>query len=145
MLVIGTFISLILTQLLVDIIDNIQRAQNRRMTAMMVLGNIESFARMLDNYSDAMARNDTVGMWLLEQPVAYLDSMPAEELDKLTNEALRLRFISRDHTAENIFESSLDTKATDYYTPQLSADSLITMPPIMKVDGSVFSVKVSTH
>ena len=35
--------------------------------------------------------------------------MPAEELDKLANEALRLRFVSRDHTAENIFESSIDT------------------------------------
>lgn len=64
---------------------------------------------MLDQHSEAMARNDTVGRWLLAQPLAYLDTMPEEELDKLANEALRLRFISRDHTAENIFESSIDT------------------------------------
>lgn len=25
-------------------------------------------------------------------------------------------------------------KATDYYTPQLDLDSLVTMPPILKVD-----------
>ena len=109
MIVIGTFISLILTQIFADIIDGIQRAQNRRMSAMMVLSNVESFARMLEQHSDAMARNDTVGRWLLAQPLECLDTMPAEELDKLANEALRLRFVSRDHTAENIFESSIDT------------------------------------
>lgn len=109
MIVIGTFISLVLTQLLANILINVQRAQNRRMSAMMVLSNVENFARMLDGHSEAMARNDTVAMWLLTQPLAYLDTMPAEELDKLTNEALSLRFLNRDHTAENIFESSIDT------------------------------------
>ena len=77
MIVIGTFISLILTQIFADILEYIQRVQNRRMSAMMVLGNVESFARMLDQHSEAMARNDTVGRWLLAQPLAYLDTMPA--------------------------------------------------------------------
>lgn len=45
MIVIGTFISLILTQIFADILEYIQRVQNRRMSAMMVLGNVESFAR----------------------------------------------------------------------------------------------------
>ena len=76
---------------------------------MMVLSNVESFARMLEEQSDAMAHSDTVGRWLLAQPLAYLDTMSPDKLDNLVNDALWLRFISRDHTAENIFESSIDT------------------------------------
>ena len=106
MIVIGTFISLILTQIFADILEYIQRVQNRRMSAMMVLGNVESFARMLDQHSEAMARNDTVGRWLLAQPLAYLDTKELESVGSMP-------------------------KATDYYTPQISLDSLVTMPPII--------------
>ena len=61
---------------------------------------------MLDQHSDAMARNDTVGRWLLAQPLAYLDTKELESVGSMP-------------------------KATDYYTPQISLDSLVTMPPIV--------------
>ena len=70
------YFSIILTQIFADILEYIQRAQNRRMSAMMVLGNVESFAHMLEQHSVALAHNDTVGRWLLAQPLAYLDTMP---------------------------------------------------------------------
>ena len=109
MIVIGTLISLMLTQILAGIVKDIQRARNRRMSAMMVMSNIENFARMLDNRSDAMGHADTVGTWLLAQPLAYLDTMPEDELDDLINASVDLRFFNHDHTAEHIFESSIDT------------------------------------
>ena len=109
MIVIGTFISLILTQIFADILDSIQRSQNRHMSALMVFGNIESFAVSLEKQSEKMGRNDTVGRWLLAQPLAYLDTMSVEELDKLINEALNMNFINRYRTAEKIFESTIDT------------------------------------
>lgn len=109
MIVIGTLISLILTQILSGIVKDIQRVRNRRMSAMMVMTNIESFARMLDNRSDAMAHADTVGTWLLAQPLEHLDTMPEDELGDLIDAAIDLRFFNHDRTAEHIFESTIDT------------------------------------
>ena len=48
MLVLGTTVSLVLTFGTAQIIEKKQRANDRRLTALMVMSNIESFAQQLD-------------------------------------------------------------------------------------------------
>lgn len=53
MIVIGTTISLLLTIAAAKITDNIQRVKDRRLSAMMVMSNIEIFASNLNETRDS--------------------------------------------------------------------------------------------
>ncbi len=58
MIILSTTISLSLTFGTISILDYNQKKKVRRMTAMMVMSNIEPFARTLDTRSERMARAD---------------------------------------------------------------------------------------
>ena len=107
--VLGTTISLVVTLASSMLLERHHKAQGRKITAMMVMSNIESFARSLDNRSNNMAHLDSVGCWLLAQPLEALDTMPAEELTDLVHTSLLLQFLNHDHTAENIFSNHIET------------------------------------
>lgn len=107
--VVGTTISLVVTLASSMLIERQHKAQGRKLTAMMVMSNIESFARSLDNRSNNMAHLDSVGCWLLAQPLEALDTLPDEELTDLVHESLQLQFLNHDHTAENIFSNHIET------------------------------------
>lgn len=108
-IVVGTTISLVVTIASSVWLERRHRAKSRQLTAMMVMSNIESFARTLNSQSDRLAHADSVGTWLLSQPLEALDTMPEEKLDNLVNDALKLQFISHDHTTENIFSNNIET------------------------------------
>ena len=109
MIILSTTISLILTLSAIALVEHFHRMKDRRMSAMMVMSNIESFARTLDRRSDMMARADSVGTWLLAQPLERFDTMPEEVLADLVNESLKLQFLNHDRTAENIFSNNIET------------------------------------
>ena len=77
MIVLGTTISLILTLLTAKITDSIQRANDHRLSAMMVMSNIEKFARNLEEIANYMVSNDSTAAWLLSKEVEELEFMPA--------------------------------------------------------------------
>lgn len=106
---IGTTISLVLTVGTARMLELRQRVKDRRLSAMMVMSNIESFAKIMETRSERLARNDTVATWLLAQPVSALEKMPPDELQKMLNTALDLQFLAHDKSAENIFSENIDT------------------------------------
>ena len=107
--VLGTTISIILTFGTNGLIQQYRKAQDRKMTAMMAMSNIESFARTLEKRSDRMARNDSIAAWLLCMPYEDLELLSEKELDDLISQATNVATLNHDHTAENIFTNTIDT------------------------------------
>ncbi len=66
MLVLGTTVSLVLTFGTARVIEKRQRSKDHRLTAMMVMSNIESFAQQLDTAWIQAASADTAVTWLLK-------------------------------------------------------------------------------
>ena len=109
MIVIGTTISLVLTITAATLMEKYQRAKDRELSAMMVMSNIEIFARLADGYADYMASADSIATWLLSKPVEELELLPEEELNNLIDQATSFPFLSHDKSAENIFSNNIET------------------------------------
>lgn len=108
--VIGTTISIVLTFGTAGLLDRCQRADDRKMSAMMVMSNIEQFSRNADDMSRDIARCDSIGTWMLSLPQDSLDNIPPEEVKDLINEVLALvKYMTHDKTAENIFSNNIET------------------------------------
>ena len=107
--ILGTTISIILTFGTNSLILWNRKANDRKMTAMMVLSNIESFARTLETRSNRMAKNDSIAAWLLCTSYKDLELLPEKELDNLISQATTVATLNHDHTAENIFTNSINT------------------------------------
>ena len=109
MMILGTTISLSLTLAVAAYMDARQRAKDRRLSAMMVMSNIESFARTLDARAESMAPKDSLCAWLLNMSYEDLELIPEKELSDLIDKALLLSTLNHDHTAENIFSNNVET------------------------------------
>ena len=106
MIVIGTTISLILTLVAAQLTESHQRAKDRRLSAMMVMSNIEKFSRTLEENAEALAPADSIATWLLSKPIEDLEKMPEEELNSLIDQVTTFFFLSYDKSAENIFPTT---------------------------------------
>ena len=109
MLVLGTTVSLVLTFGTAQLIEKSQRAKDRRLTAMMVMSNIESFAQQLDTAWIMAASADTATAWLLNIPKDSLDEMSTSELLPIISKAKSIGYITYDKTTENIFSNNIET------------------------------------
>ena len=107
--ILGITISIILTFGTNGLVQLHRKEKDRKMTAMMVMSNIESFARTLETRSDRMAPTDSIAAWLLCTPYEDLELLPEKELTDLINRATNFATLNHDHTAENIFSNSIDT------------------------------------
>jgi len=108
--VIGTTISIVLTFGTAALLERCQRIQDRKMSAMMVMSNIEQFSRNVDQMAQNMARCDSIGAWMLSLPQDSLDNIPPTEVSGLINEVLALvNLLTHDKTAESIFSNSIET------------------------------------
>ena len=85
-IIIGTTISILLTIGSSQLLEKRQRAKDRELTAMMVLSNIESSARQMEDMSVILAQIDTIGAWLLAQPVEKLELIPDDDFKMMMNE-----------------------------------------------------------
>ena len=104
--VLGTTISILLTFGTSALVQQHRRAQERKLTAMMVMGTIEKFASNLENVSQKMAMCDTIATYLLAMPV---DSLDSPECEALHNMLLAWPLLTHDKTAESIFSNSIET------------------------------------
>lgn len=109
MLVLGTTVSLVLTFGTAWIIDHHQRAKDRRLTALMVMSNIEAFAQQMDSLYAQMDEADSASTWLLSRPEEKLALLPPDQLLEIINTAFVQDLISYDKSAENIFSNTIDT------------------------------------
>ena len=107
--VLGTTISILLTFGTNALIQRHRRVQDRKMTAMMVLSNIESFARTLETRSERMASTDSIAAWLLCMSYEDLEMLPSNELNRLIDRATDVATLNHDHTAENVFSNHIET------------------------------------
>lgn len=109
MLVLGTTVSLVLTFGTAQIIQKHQRAKDRRLTAMMVMSNIETFAQQLDSAWVQAANADTATAWLLNIPKDSLDKMSQDELLPIISKAININYINYDKSTESIFSNNIET------------------------------------
>ena len=109
MTVLATTISIVLTFGTAGLLERCQRTQDRRMSAMMVMSNIENFSRNLDRMSTQMARRDSICTWMLSLPKDSLDLIPPAEIANLLNEVIAIDLLSHDKTAESIFGNNIET------------------------------------
>lgn len=109
MLVLGTTVSLVLTFGTAQFIGKAQRAKDRRLTALMVMSNIETFAQQLDSLYAQMDEADTASTWLLTHPEEKLELLPSDQLLTIINTAFVSDLITYDKSTENIFSNTIDT------------------------------------
>ena len=106
----ATTLSIILTFGTTGLLEHCQRIKDRKLSAMMVMGNIETFSRKVDDMSKSMARRDSIGTWMLSLPQDSLALIPASEMVDLINEVIAgIDFLTHDKTAESIFSSNIET------------------------------------
>lgn len=109
MIIIGTTISLVLTIGTSMMLELRERANDRRLSALMVMGTIEDFANGIDEIVVQQQHCDSLCAWLLSVPVDELELMPRETLQELVFDAISNSFVSFDKAAENIFSNNLET------------------------------------
>ena len=109
MIVIGTTISLVFTLIAAQLTENHQRAKDRRLSAMMVMSNIERFARNLEEVANYMAPNDSAAAWLLSKDIEKLELMPEEDLENLLDISINMIYLTYDKSAESIFSNNMET------------------------------------
>ena len=108
--IIGTTISIILTFGTAACLDRCERVDDRKMSALMVMSNIESFSRNVDLMAQDIARCDSIGTWLLSLPQDRLNKISPEEASDIINEVIgSINFLSHDKTAESIFSNNIET------------------------------------
>ena len=108
--IVGTTISIVLTFGTAGLLDRCQRIEDRKMSAMMVMSNIEKFSRTAEDMSQRIARCDSIGAWMLTLPKDSLDLIQPEEVQNLLLEVMTLVDpLTHDKTAENIFSNSIET------------------------------------
>ena len=108
-IVLGTTISLIVTIVAAQILERNHRAKDRRLSALMVMSNIESYARILESAHEYMERADTVSAWLLNLPLNKVDSLNQDSLLTLMDELMYIPLIIYDKTTEGIFSDDIET------------------------------------
>ena len=108
-IVLGTTISLIVTIVAAQILERHHRAKDRRLSALMVMSNIESYARILESAHEYMERADTVSAWLLNLPLNKVDSLDQDSLLSLMDELMYIPLIIYDKTTEGIFSDDIET------------------------------------
>jgi len=109
MIIIGTTFSLVLTIGTSMMLELRERANDRRLSALMVMGTIEDFANGIEEIVVQQQHCDSLCAWLLSVPVDELELMPKETLQDLVFDAVGNSFVSFDKAAENIFSNNLET------------------------------------
>lgn len=108
--IVGTTISIVLTFGTAGLLDRCQRIEDRKMSAMMVMSNIENFSRTAEKMSHEIARCDSIGAWMLSLPKDSLDLIKPREVQDILLEVMTLvNSMTHDKTAENIFSNSIET------------------------------------
>jgi hypothetical protein len=107
--ILATTVSIVLTFGTSKLIERNNQKKERRLTALMVMSSIESFARNLDESAAVWDRMDSVAVWLLRMPIEEVERLGEEPFIDAINEVFQAPVIRHDQTAETIFSSNIDT------------------------------------
>ena len=107
--ILATTVSIILTFGTSKLVERNNQRKERRLTALMVMSSIESFARSIDESAAAWDRLDSVAVWLLRLPIEEVEKLGEEPFQDAVNEVFQAPIIRHDQTAETIFSSNIDT------------------------------------
>ena len=107
--IIATTISIVLTFGTTMLIDHNRQVKERKLTALMVMSNIETFARSMEDKAAELARKDSVAQWLLSLSVSDVEKLSPGVFNQPLIEVFYLSEFHYDKTAEAIFSSNLDT------------------------------------
>lgn len=104
----GTTLSILLTFGSGMLMEQNKQKEERHLTALMVMGNIEKFASTMENFSEKMFVRDTFATYLLSIPMDSLDDPQCEFLlDKFLD--LGNPLIKHDRSVEKVFSNSIET------------------------------------
>lgn len=107
--ILATTVSIVLTFGTSKLIEHNNQKKERRLTALMVMSSIESFARSIDESAEVWDRLDSVAVWLLRLPLDEVERLGEEPFQDAVNEVFQAPIIRHDQTAETIFSSNIDT------------------------------------
>jgi len=107
--ILATSVSIVLTFGTSKLIERNNQKKERRLTALMVMSSIESFARSIDESAEVWDRIDSVAVWLLRMPIEEVERLGEEPFTAAVNEVFQAPIIRHDKTAETIFSSNMDT------------------------------------
>ena len=107
--ILATTVSIVLTFGTSKLVERNNQKKERRLTALMVMSSIESFARSIDESAAVWDRLDSVAVWLLRMPIEEVERLGEEPFEDAVNEVFQAPIIRHDKTAETIFSSNIDT------------------------------------
>ena len=109
----ATTLSIILTFGTTGVVNRIKQKQERKLTALMVMGSIEEFAQFLEEVGKVdLACVDSVATWLLSLPIEDVVKLGDEPLWPAIEAIAGIPVIVHDQSAETIFSSNIDTWKT---------------------------------
>ena len=107
--ILATTVSIVLTFGTGKLVERNNQKKERRLTALMVMSSIESFARNLDESAKGWDRMDSVAVWLLRLPIDEVARLGDDPFEEAVQEVYQAPIIRHDNTAETIFSSNIDT------------------------------------
>ena len=107
--ILATTVSIVLTFGTSKLIERNNQKKERKLTALMVMSSIESFARSLDQSATEWDRMDSIAVWLLRLPIDVVAELGDDPFEAAVQEVFQAPIIRHDNTAETIFSSNIDT------------------------------------
>ena len=107
--ILATTVSIVLTFGTSKLIERNNQKKERKLTALMVMSSIESFARSLDESAAVWDRMDSIAVWLLRLPIDEVAELGDDPFEAAIQEVFQAPIIRHDNTAETIFSSNIDT------------------------------------
>ena len=102
----GTTLSIVLTFGTSQWLALKKQKEERQLTALMVMGNIEKFAQKIDQIAAQFEWRDTLATYMLNVPMDSLDSEHCSEMLKAMPPFI---ILSYDKSVENVFSNSIET------------------------------------
>ena len=107
--ILATTVSIVLTFGTSKLVERNNQKKERKLTALMVMSSIESFARTLDESAKDWDRLDSIAVWLLRLPIDEVARLGDGPFEEAVQEVFQAPIIRHDNTAETIFSSNIDT------------------------------------
>lgn len=105
----GTTLSILLTFGSGMLVEKNKQKKERELTAMMVMGNMESFAYRTELVAQALHQRDTLATMLLQIPKDSVDAPEYAEMVMSVQNVLACPVLTHDKTVEQIFSNSIET------------------------------------
>ena len=107
--ILATTVSIVLTFGTSKLVEHNNQKKERKLSALMVMSSIESFARSLEEASALWDRIDSVAVWLLLMPIDEVAELGDDFFENAVLEVFQVPILQHDQTAETIFSSNIDT------------------------------------